>query len=248
MTKTIPTIGVVLLASGLAMPAAAQDTRTYQVTIENLTTGQPISPGVAVTHDKRASLFQNGMPVSGGIIAIAEDGNPAVAAGVLEGLADEGDQGVYDVVTFFGDDAPPLFPIGGAGATTSTFTIEAPAGATHLSFAAMLICTNDGFTGVDSLWLPYTSVTKYAKAYDAGSEVNDGKSSSIVDPCSAVGPVALAGDDNGNNNALPEDGGRVTAHKALTRKGDLLKAHRWQGPVSKITVTLLPPAWNDFRE
>jgi hypothetical protein len=35
-----------------------------------------------------------------------------------------------------------------------TLTVDADEGAKFLSFASMLICTNDGFTGVNSLRLP----------------------------------------------------------------------------------------------
>lgn len=237
MTKhSLALVTGLLATTAFASSAAAQDARIFEVKIENLTTGQPMSPGIAVTHSRDVNLFQNGKTSSAGIIAIAEDGNPQVAYDALAPLAGVAGTGVSDVAVFFGDDAPPLFPIGGAGANTSTFMIEAGADANYLSFATMLICTNDGFTGIDSLRLPSTVVTKYGIAYDAGSEVNDYRSESIVDPCSGAGPVALAGDPNGNNNDLPEDGGRVRAFGQVGLGGDLLAAHRWQGQVVRVTV------------
>src|SRR5207247_3467816 len=53
--------------------------RTYRVTIENETDGQPFSPGVAVTHRKSTRLFHVGDAASPGIEAIAEDGSEAPA-------------------------------------------------------------------------------------------------------------------------------------------------------------------------
>ena len=58
---------VALLAGSIASAAEAQKTfgdRTYEVTIENLTSGQPLSPGLIVTHDRSASLFRVGHPAS----------------------------------------------------------------------------------------------------------------------------------------------------------------------------------------
>ena len=57
--------------------------RAYDVTITNLTTGQPFSPGVLATHSKDAALFHVGSPASNGIRLIAEDGNQAPALAEL---------------------------------------------------------------------------------------------------------------------------------------------------------------------
>lgn len=88
--------------------------KRYRVTIENLTTGQPFSPGVAVTHTQAASLFQVGSAASAGIRAIAEDGDPAVAAAALAGQP-----GIDQVIEL----ASPTHRIGGPGPTTLTFEI-----------------------------------------------------------------------------------------------------------------------------
>src|SRR5687767_11301473 len=66
--------------------------RTYRVTIENETDGQPFSPGVAVTHRRSTNLFRVGGMASPGIEAIAEDGNQGLAVAAAMGA-----QGVTDV-------------------------------------------------------------------------------------------------------------------------------------------------------
>ena len=58
---------------------------TYDVTITNLTTGQPMSPAIVVTHGPRLSLYKVGGVASAGIQAIAESGDPSVAYGMLNG-------------------------------------------------------------------------------------------------------------------------------------------------------------------
>lgn len=222
-----PAAAALAATTMLAVPALAQD-RTYQVTIENLTSGQPFSPGLIVTHDARVSLFRNGHIPSAGIVAIAEDGNPGPALSAVDGL-----DGIFGVTAI---DAPIGYQ-GNSGPfpDTANYLVDAPHGATHLSMAFMLICTNDGFSGLNSLKLTDRPVVRYGIAYDAGSEANDYASSSIVDPCGGIGPVALPAD--GNENSSATDGGRIRAHKAIGLNGDLTVEHRWQGPVVRITVT-----------
>ena len=68
------------------------------------------------------------------------------------------------------DDTPGAWSI----AKQVTFTIEGGDKAKRLSYATMLICTNDGFTGVDSLKLPSAvgkTKTKTSAGYDAGTEI-----------------------------------------------------------------------------
>ena len=222
---------VALLAGSIASVAEAQKTfgdRTYEVTIENLTSGQPLSPGLIVTHDRSASLFRVGHPASYGIIKIAEDGDPAPALAAANGAP-----GIFSVTPI----NAPIHRRGGPGPSSATFQVEAPAAATSLSIAVMLICTNDGFTGLESVPLPNATATSYGHAWDAGSETNDELSESIVDPCGTIGPVALPAD--GKNDAPAEDGGRITGHRGIAGGGDLTSAHRWRGPVVKITIRLL---------
>ena len=74
----------------------------------------------------------------------------------------------------------------------------------------MLICTNDGFTGVDGLRLPGAvgqTVVANTAAYDAGTEANTEDFGDIVPPCQAVIGV------RGNGPLPPEIGGNDGGHK-----------------------------------
>ncbi len=110
--------GIALLAalafvrSGSTSEASDDGLRTYRVTIENETHGQPFSPGVAVTHRRSAHLFHVGDAASPGIEAIAEDGNegPAVAAE----MGAQGITNVFDINR----------PITREGTTVGSFTDE----------------------------------------------------------------------------------------------------------------------------
>jgi hypothetical protein len=210
-------------------PAAAHSgaaIREYEVTIRNLTYGQPLSPGVLVTHTVHADLFHLGATASEGIRLIAENGDPSVAASELASAP-----GVSTVVTT----AAPVHRIGGPGATSLTVTIAAHEWARQLSLSVMLICTNDGFAGVNGVTLPrgFEPVMFRARAYDAGTEENSEASNDIVPPCFGIGPVT----------GLAGGGGRIASrsniryHRGIQGHGDLdAAAHGWDGPVAEVTV------------
>lgn len=215
-----------------ALPALAQDdVATYEVTITNLAGTQPISPPIVVTHSRQVRFWQRGQAASAGIIAIAEDGDPGVAETALTGAP-----GVTDVVNV----GQPLTPAGtvvGDFTDSVTVTITAHRG-DRLSLAGMLICTNDGFVGVDSVPLPRSGErTVLAGGYDAGSEINTERSADIVDACSALGPVILAGDDNGNENDAVNANGVITRHRGIVGESDLLDAHNWPKWPVQVVIT-----------
>ena len=108
-----------------------------------------------------------------------------------------------DKVTEVVDVGRPLTPHGktvGAFTDSATFEIRAAPG-DKFSLATMLICTNDGFLGLDAVKLPKTGSEVFLlNGYDAGREQNTEKSEDLVDPCSGLGPVSLPGDPNGNRD------------------------------------------------
>lgn len=198
----------------------------YEVTITNLTTGQPLSPPLLVTHAQRVALFTPGAPASAGVQAIAENGDPSVAASMLAGAS-----GVHTVTTI----GAPIHRIGGPGATSVTTRIAAGRDARWLSLATMLICSNDGFAAVRDLHLPLHSrpVTAYAMAYDAGSEVNTESATDIVPPCFGIGPVSGPAGGAGRiaENSVVRMHGGIAGGAALVPG-----AHGWSGPVAMVTV------------
>ncbi|GAA0674277.1 spondin domain-containing protein [Kitasatospora atroaurantiaca] len=228
-----------LLAVGAPATASASipgsELHTYRVTLENLTHGQPFSPPVAATTRQGGPhMFQVGRPASGELEQIAEDGNEVPMFHLFNGAT-----GVTQAV----DVARPLTPRGtnkGGFDDHVTFTIKARHG-DRLSLAAMLICTNDGFLGLDHVRLPHKGHPSefLLKGYDAGTELNTERSGDIVDPCSGLGPVQLAGDPNGNiDDAVDETPHqRIHLHPGIQGNGDLCPdLHGWENPVAKVTV------------
>lgn len=229
--------GLVLAASAAA-PAHAQAAAaaTYQLTLENLADGQPFSPPVFATHDPAVHVFEPGQPASAGVAAVAESGNDSPLAHALQGL-----DAVTDVVQV----GRPLTPHGSAaGGFTDTATVTLEAGSDDvLSFVGMLICTNDGFGGLDNVDLPdQGSITYDVNSYDAGVEDNTEVSEDLVDPCSALGPMALPGDPDGNRTTEVASDPPVSIgrHPGVAGDGELVAEHDWTDPVARLTVERLP--------
>ena len=100
---------------------------------------------------------------SNGIQQISENENSDPQVKMLQGKA-----GISNIV----QGTAPLVTANDPGNTclnySETFAVSAEGDMRYLSFASMLVCTNDGFTGIDSVKLPYDKQkTVYAMAYDA---------------------------------------------------------------------------------
>lgn len=210
-----------LAVSLFAVSASAGNDKTYKVTVTNLTTGQIMTPYVVATHQGSLNLFQVGSAASHGLQEVAENGNvPALVAEL------EGNSAVGDVAVAAPDAGPPVFP----GQSVSTY-ITAPKGAQKLSVAGMLICSNDGFGGVNRVNLPGNgTATFYGRGYDAGTEINTEEYADLVPPCDGSGESGMT------NPALAENG-VVHVHAGIFGVGDLDPATRnWDNPVIKVEV------------
>lgn len=207
-----------------ALPAAAQPARAYRITFTNLTTGQPFTPPVVALHKGQIDLFAVGRAASEGIKEIAENGNLAPM------LADlDANQRVEDVVVAAGT-PPPLL-----GGRSVTVEVETASGARFLSFVSMLVCTNDGFTGVNSVPLPRKvgeASLAYGRGYDAGTEINTEDFADIVPPCAPLTGVASTDPGTGESNPALAEGGVVRPHANIAGGADLDPAiHSWPEPV-----------------
>jgi Spondin_N len=239
--KLIAALGAAaVLALGAALPAASDggpDLRTYRVTLVNLTDGQPFSPPVAATHDRDMRMFRVGRLASDELAAIAQAGNQLPMFNLFDNSDD-----VTDTV----DAGAPLTRVGtvvGSFVDTATFEITAERG-DRLSLATMLICTNDGFLGLDSVHLPSHGARAFLiDGYDAGRENNTHDSQHLVNPCSALGPVTLPGDPDGEADSGPgiSTVPRQPIHHHPNIQdgvGELTVAdHGWRDPVAVAVVS-----------
>jgi hypothetical protein len=203
--------------------AGASSGVQFEVTITNLTRGQQFTPILVASHTDGINLFALGAPATPQLATLAEEGVTAALAALLSGLA-----GVKDVIT-----APDLLDPG----ASVTVTVDTDAGFDHISVAAMLIPTNDGFFAINGAEGPqrFKPLTLFSPAYDAGSEVNDELCTSIPGP----GFTECDGPGGGGSPTGGEEG-YVHIYAGIHGIGDLTPAQRdWRNPVANITIRRL---------
>lgn len=225
-------LSAVLLAA-TAIPALAAD---YEVTITNLTHGQYFTPIVAAAHDPSVRMFHAGSEASSELQAIAEGGDIAPMSALLDtvGATQAAGDGLL---------AP--------GASVTLTLEDVPAGNTVLSLSGMLLPTNDGFVGVDSVYLPAETgqgITLHARGYDAGTEANDelvGGGAPGVPGFPAPAPVVASGTGTDGSGVAATAEGYVHVHRGVL--GDLdpsggvsdinAAVHHFQNPVARVHIT-----------
>lgn len=232
--KTISILTLVGLASILLVPAVAKgdEGRTYKVTITNLTPGQPFTPPVLLTHTKAAGIFTLGEVASLEIQEIAENGNSMPLQTTLASDVD-----VHDVVAGMAPIVPANNPGGTMFDSSATFMITTRGKAKYLSFASMLICTNDGFTGLDTVKLSKKKMTVFSAAYDARTETNTEDFIDMVPPCQGL--IGVSSDDMGTGMTDPllDEDGIIIPHVGIIGGDDLLpEVHGWGDPVARIVI------------
>lgn len=222
----LPLLGVAALAAALTVaPALADDdegegdgTRTWRVTITNLTPlgpggpgSQPLSPPLFVVHSRRADVWSVGEIANHGVAAIAEDANNAPLESALPSL-----RGVKAVFTGAGGPIP-------SGATRS-FMVETSGSFNRLSIVTMLVNTNDAFTGLDSFRVRERASVE-TMSYDAGSEKNNELKKFIPGPCC------------GNAFVRDPEDALIRPHEGITGRGELDPAlYDWPEPVARIVI------------
>ena len=212
------TLSVVMFTSAASGNGNSDRGRRYEVTITNVTKGQVISPVVMATHSSGMQpIYSFGSPASDELAGVAEDA-------VLQPLIDmlNADPSVANVVTIMGAGGP-IMP----GETASAI-ISTHGNARELSMAAMLVTTNDTFTGLNGYALPGNGyVTYIAGGYDAGSEVNNEDCDYIPGPpCDNAGVRATEGAE-----------GFVYVSNGIHGIADLDPVqHDWNNPVAIIKV------------
>ena len=176
---------------------------TYEVSFTNLSTGQPMTPPVAAIHDPSVSLFQIGTPASTELQEIAENGNNDPMVALAGSLAEVSAAGLGFVDA---SNPGPVFP-----GETATLKLTTDATAQVFSAVAMVVCTNDGFTGTNSHALPGAgeSISFDVLPYDAGTEVNILDADYWVPPCGGSG-----------ENLRTNEGGVTGAHPGQTGVGN----------------------------
>jgi len=216
-----------------AMPVQAQN---ISIALTNLTGGSYFTPLLIAAHTPGDHFFQAGSQASANLQAMAEGGD-------ISGL-------VADMQTLGADIVQN--PAGGllAPGVTAMASLTTAAGNSALSLVAMILPTNDGFVGLDSMSLPLLAgvYTYYLNAYDAGTEANN----ELVNGGGAPGVLGIPADPGGNNgsgatgvtttetnNTVHIHGGVLGDTDAAGGLSDLdSRIHRWLNPVAKLVITI----------
>jgi hypothetical protein len=259
LTRRYLAVLVVAVAAGALVPAALSTLKDnvsegkafdYLVTMTNLTSGQPMSPPMAATHAGSGVVWSLGQTSSFALKEIAENGNNAPMYYDLEQARHAGT--VYDFAQGVSTQRfpSPIVPAGRASPVTPfpqsvSFRIRGNRENNRLSVASMLVCTNDGFTGVDGLALPTKegdSVTVDLQAYDTGTEIDNQLLANMMPPCQGLIGVPSSTGAPGEAVSRPAlaEHGTIGVHAGLVAGvGDLQSIHFWTGPVGRLTVTRL---------
>ncbi len=220
MKKTLHMTFSLLILFGLVIGPltstvnAGNSDNAYKVTVTNLTRGQIFTPILVASHKRGVKLFMLGDPASDGLATLAEDGDVEPLTLRLESMSSVG-----QVVNTGG----LLMP----GQSISAY-VAAGKGFNHISLAAMLIPTNDGFFAINGMKAPKgNKITRYfSPVYDAGSEMNDESCDNIPGP------------DCGGEGFSEADGeGYVHIHAGIHGIGNLDPGtYDWRNPAAKITI------------
>lgn len=226
LTASFITAGVLTL-SGCFHDEADDDMATqatYEVTVYNITNGQPLTPLGVVVHESGYMPWMLGEAVSTGLETLAESGDPS-------GFLAEADADAEVAMSASSINGP----FGPGNSETVSITVEHTA-SLQLSVASMLANTNDAFTGVRNWDISGLAVGDSASTmthvFDAGTEANTETMGTMPGP--AAGGEGF--------NSTRDDLDRLTIHSGVVTADDGLatsaldESHRWLGQAAKIVV------------
>ena len=225
---------VFLLLSVVFSAGQAMAGKVY-VTVKNLTNGLYFTPFLITAHDYETRLFELGSLASFALQNMAEGGNITLLTEMVGGE----------------DRDTIVNPAGGLlGPGEILDNVELNPGKTndYLSLTAMLLPTNDGFVGADSLPIPNRPgiYSYFLYGYDAGTEANDELITGGGAPGAPGIPAAPGGDGGTGGTGVSSYDTNTTVHIHRGTIGDLdpsggisdldSSIHRWLNPVAELII------------
>jgi len=200
-----------------AVNAWAEDTsQTYEVTVTNLTRSINLTPILALSHNRNASVFTLGEQASDALADLAEGGATMPLQDLMMGTP-----AVLETTTTGG--------LLGPGESV-VFEIDADSGHRLLSLVSMMLPTNDAFVAINGIKFPRNSraTVTYGIAYDAGSEMNDELCANIPGPTCGGAPFSEG-----------QAEGFVYVSNGISGQGDLdAGVYDWNNPVISVSIHL----------
>lgn len=229
-------VNALLSVSALIFASSQVQAQDLSITVTNLTQGLHFTPIITSAHTGDDHIFMVGSSASDELQAMAEGGDISGLATILSNADANSNEN----------------PAGGflAPGMSTTYMLTNDTANTHLSLAAMILPSNDGFVGVDSWEIPTDAgtYTIMLNAYDAGTEANN----EIINGGGAPGVLGIPGAPSGgsgtggtgitdteNNTMVHIHRGSIGDDDMDGGKSDLNNSiHRWLNPVAKLTVTI----------
>jgi hypothetical protein len=210
----------------------------YEITVTNLTKRNAFSRIVAYSHNKGYQVYNEGQPASEGLAAMSQSGiRFDEFVDELEAIKDIFEITVADDILTNGQSVRVI--------------VNANSHHSHISMAAMIAPTNDGFIAINGIKGPRRLnkiSTYYLHALDSGSEANTelcdrGETLDHHDSNSIPMPIALCIGSLSGHPVMeppvvdPAEEGYVHTHPGIKGIGDLHPAiYDWRNPVAKVTV------------
>lgn len=226
------------LACTTSIASISSSAANITVEVVNLTRGSYFTPLLVAAHPAGNSVFTSGTAASDSLQAMAEGGD---IAGLVADLTTLG-------ATLSENPAGGLLAPG-ANTEASLNTDAAPAN-TNLSIVSMILPSNDGFVGLNSIAIPTApGVYSYnVNAYDAGTEANDevvGSGAPGEPGYPAPGPILTSSGTGGTGVSTTVEG-FVHIHRNVIGDTDAAggtsdidaTVHRWLNPVARVVITV----------
>lgn len=237
--KVIKKSPITSTLSVLALALASSTTMAQElsITVTNLTQGLYFTPVITAAHTSDNHIFTASDMASVELQAMAEGGDISGLVSILTNA----DANINE------NPAAGLL----APAMSASFDLANDSANTHLSLAAMVLPSNDGFVGLDSWKIPEEvgTYTVFLNAYDAGTEANNelrgsgalGEAGMPVPP-----PLDPLLGINGTGVTDMESNNKVHIHRGSLGDSDMSagtsdinnSVQRWLNPIAKLTITV----------
>jgi hypothetical protein len=212
-------------AGGMVVPPPPA-MATFEVTVSNLTNGQPLSPVAVIAHQSGYAVFTVGDAATAALETLAEGGDNSA-------LIAEADANAMVMASASG--AAPIGPAGSETVSIEVLQTDLPG--LKVSVSSMLVNTNDAITGLNGAavadMVAGDSISWRTIAYDSGTEANTESAAHIPGP---------AGGGEGFNAVRDDIEDRVAAHTGVVGQddgfasSDLNGQHRFDNPVAQVTI------------
>ncbi len=221
----------------LAFASSTTMAQELSITVTNLTQGLHFTPVITAAHASDNHIFMASEMASTELQSMAEGGD-------ISGLVNMLTNADANV-----NENPAMGLL--APAMSASFSLTNDSANTHLSLAAMVLPSNDGFVGLDSWEIPEEAgtYTVFLNAYDAGTEANDeirgsgapGEAGMPVPPPldASIGMNGTGITDMESNNKVHIHRGSLGDDNMTAGKSDINNSvQRWLNPVAKLTITV----------